>query len=479
MDVKKYCRIRQYKAAMSLLISVTASFLKMQLFPNNFFLFNCPGNSALNSPDKSPSHRKAAFFIVLHLKNWFDSCFIATEYAVSVLRELPFSAEQYTEHYNNMKKTERRSVIMSIMSFAQQPDIGSTYQRMRQEELVERIAARKKELADDLLILSHHYQHDSIYQFADLTGDSLKLAAEAAKINDRKFLIFCGVHFMAEAADILSAEHQQVLLPHLEAGCPMADMSTKTAVATAWNELATVTGIAEKDITPVTYVNSSAEVKSFVGEKGGSSCTSSNAERVLDWALSRGKPVFFFPDQHLGRNASYALGIPEEQVVLWRRGEPLGGCSRERLKQAGVILWDGYCEVHLRIFPEHVRAWRAENPRATVIVHPECRNEVVRLADMSGSTEAIISAVAAGEPGSHWVIGTESNLVNRLADQHPDKTIHSLTPACLCPTMSAVKAANLLWVLDNLAEGKVVNRIQVPRETAVQAKSCLDRMLSI
>ncbi|MCI5209588.1 MAG: quinolinate synthase NadA, partial [Candidatus Electrothrix sp. ATG2] len=189
--------------------------------------------------------------------------------------------------------------------------------------------------------------------------------------------------------------------------------------------------------------------------------------------------VFFFPDQHLGRNASYALGLPEEQIVLWRRGEPMGGCDQEELKQARVVLWDGYCEVHMRSFPEHVHAWRAQDPQATVIVHPECRNEVVRLADMSGSTEAIISAVAAGEPGSHWVIGTEINLVDRLAKQHPDKSIHSLTPACLCPTMSAVKPVNLLWVLDNLAEEKVVNQIQVPQPIAVQAKSCLDRMLSI
>jgi quinolinate synthase len=365
------------------------------------------------------------------------------------------------------------------MSFAQQPDIGSTYQKIKQEELVERIAARKKELAGDLLILSHHYQHDALYQFADLTGDSLKLAADAAKINDKQFLIFCGVHFMAEAADILSAEHQQVLLPHLDAGCPMADMSTRTAVETAWTELSTVTGVVEKAITPVTYVNSSADVKSFVGEKGGSSCTSSNAEKVLAWALSRGELVFFFPDQHLGRNASYALGLPEEQVVLWRRGEPMGGCSQKELKRARVVLWDGYCEVHMRSFPEHVHAWRAQDPQATVIVHPECRNEVVRLADMSGSTEAIISAVAASEPGSHWVIGTEVNLVDRLAKQHPDKTIHSLTPACLCPTMSALKPANLLWMLDNLAKGNVVNRIQVPQAIAVQAKKCLDKMLSI
>ncbi len=365
------------------------------------------------------------------------------------------------------------------MSFTQQMDIGPKYQGIDQQEIFERIATRKKELAGDLLILSHHYQHDSLYQFADLRGDSLKLAGDAAKIKDKQFLIFCGVHFMAEAADILSADHQQVILPHLDAGCPMADMSTRAAVQTAWTELSAISGVAGERITPVTYVNSSADVKSFVGEKGGAACTSSNAEQVLEWALSRGNMVFFFPDQHLGRNASCALGLPEEQVVLWRRGEPQGGCTEEELKQAKVVLWDGYCEVHMRSFPEHVHYWRSQDPQAKVIVHPECRNEVVRLADMSASTEGIIAAVKASEPDSHWVIGTEVNLVDRLARLHPDMTIHSLTAACLCPTMSAIKPAHLLWVLDNLAEGKVVNRIQVPPSIAVQAKKCLDRMLAV
>ncbi len=365
------------------------------------------------------------------------------------------------------------------MSFGQQVDIGVRYQRMDLQEILERIAIRKKELAGELLILSHHYQHDALYQFADLTGDSLKLAGDAAKIKDKQFLIFCGVHFMAEAADILSADHQQVILPHLDAGCPMADMSSRPAVQAAWAELSNVSAVPEERITPVTYVNSSADVKSFVGEKGGSSCTSSNAGRVLEWALSRGEKVFFFPDQHLGRNASYALRLPEDQVLLWRRGEPMGGCTEEELKRAKVVLWDGYCEVHMRSFPEHVLYWRYQDPQAKVIVHPECRNEVVREADMSGSTEAIIAAVESAEPASHWVIGTEVNLVRRLAGLHPDMTIHSLTQGCLCPTMSAVKPANLLWVLDNLAEGKVVNQIKVPQEIAGQAGRCLDRMLSI
>jgi quinolinate synthase len=259
----------------------------------------------------------------------------------------------------------------------------------------------------------------------------------------------------------------------------MADMATQPAIAAAWEELRKVTGLVDREILPVTYVNSSAEVKAFVGEHGGSVCTSSNAKRVLRWALDQGRLVFFFPDQHLGRNASWMLEIPDERVVLWRRGEPLGGNDAVRLKQARVVLWDGYCEVHMRIFPEHISYWRATAPEAKIIVHPECRNEVVRAADLSGSTEGIIKAVAEAEKGSHWVIGTEINLVRRLANEHPDKIIHSLAPGCLCPTMDAITPVNLLWILDNLAEGRVVNRIQVDARIALQAKKSLNRMLAI
>ena len=360
-----------------------------------------------------------------------------------------------------------------------QVDIGAQYQELAEEEILARIAARKEELAETLLILGHHYEQDGVYRFADLSGDSLKLSREAAEIKDKKYLVFCGVHFMAEVAAILAADDQVVLLPHLDAGCPMAEMSTRPAIEAAWPELSEAAGIAGDRIIPVTYVNSSAEVKGFVGEHGGSVCTSSNAEKVLSWALETGDLVFFFPDQHLGRNASFALGLPEEQVVLWRRGEPLGGCSREELARAKVVLWDGYCEVHMRSFPEHVHHWRAREPEAKIVVHPECRNEVVRLADLSGSTEGIIAAVAAGESGSSWVIGTEVNLVHRLALQHPHKTIYSLTPACLCPTMDSIDPAHLLWVLDNLAEGRVVNRIRVPEAVAIHARKALDRMLRL
>ncbi len=365
------------------------------------------------------------------------------------------------------------------MSVMRQIDIGRQYLGCAEDEILARIQARKEELVDRLLILGHHYQRDSVYRFADLKGDSLKLSREAAAIQDREFLVFCGVHFMAEAADILAADNQKVLLPHLDAGCPMADMASSSAIATAWKELTAVTGLADNDIIPITYVNSSALVKAFVGEHGGSVCTSSNAKEVLAWALGQGKMVFFFPDQHLGRNASWMLNIPDEQVALWRRGEPMGGNGKNDLKNARVVLWDGYCEVHMRIFPEHVSGWRATAPEATIIVHPECRNEVVRAADLYGSTEGIITAVAAGASGSHWVIGTEINLVRRLANEYPDKIIHSLTPDCLCPTMDAVSPANLLWILDNLAHGRVVNQVRVDPETAVQARKSLNQMLAI
>ena len=360
-----------------------------------------------------------------------------------------------------------------------QVDIGNQYRNIEAAGILERIQKRKDELAGRILILGHHYEQDGVFRFADLAGDSLKLSREAAAIRDREFLIFCGVHFMAEAADILSAPHQKVLLPHLDAGCPMADMASRAAIEAAWQELCAASGLAGEEIIPITYVNSSAAVKAFVGAHNGSVCTSSNANRVLAWALQQGKMVFFFPDQHLGRNASWMLDIPENEVLLWHRGEPRGGHEPAEIARARVVLWDGYCEVHMRIFPEHVQDWRAHFPEAKIMVHPECRNEVVRMADLSGSTEGIIKAVAESDPGSHWVIGTEINLVERLAGQYPDKRIDHLAPACLCPTMDAVGPANLLWVLDNLAGGRVVNQITVEEEIAVQARKALDQMLAI
>jgi quinolinate synthase len=359
----------------------------------------------------------------------------------------------------------------------QQVDIGSEYLDEREEILLEKIAERKKELGDELLILGHHYQQEAVFQFADMTGDSLKLAKHAAASKNSRYIVFCGVHFMAESADILTSAEQSVFLPDLRAGCPMADMATVEEVGWAWQDLAEIT---DDRIIPVTYVNSSAAIKAFVGERGGSVCTSSNAERVLKWALEQGRKVFFFPDEHLGRNSAYALGIAEDEVVLWDREKALGGNTAEQLRKAKIILWNGYCTVHMQFTPSHVEMWRQKDPDMQVIVHPECRHEVVRLADSYGSTEMIIKAVRESAPGSKWAIGTEINLVDRLGRQFPDREIHSLSPfQCLCSTMYRIKPAYLLWILDNIIAGNSINRITVDEETAALAKLALDRMLEI
>lgn len=359
-----------------------------------------------------------------------------------------------------------------------QEEIGPEYLEEKEEALLNRIATGKKELGQQLLVLCHHYQQDAVYRFADMTGDSLKLAKYAAGARERRYIVFCGVHFMAESADILTSAEQIVILPDLRAGCPMADMATLDEVEWAWEEIGRI--VAAERIVPVTYVNSSARIKAFVGKHGGSVCTSSNAERVLTWALGRGERVFFFPDEHLGRNSAYALGIREEEIALWQRSKPLGGNSPERLKKARILLWDGYCTVHMLFSAAHVRMWREKDPEVQIIVHPECRHEVVKGADLYGSTETIIKTVSSSPAGSHWAVGTEINLVNRLQAQHPDKQIHSLSPfQCLCSTMYRIKPAYLLWVLDNLTAGRVVNRITVDPQTAQLARIALDRMLEI
>ncbi|MGV1100142.1 quinolinate synthase NadA [Thiovibrio sp. JS02] len=363
------------------------------------------------------------------------------------------------------------------MTALQQVELGSEYLQEKEEILSQKIAARKKELGGNLLILGHHYQQEAIFRFADLTGDSLKLARNAAQATDKKYIVFCGVHFMAESADILTSPDQVVILPDLRAGCPMADMASREEVEWAWQDLA---GVVSGRIIPVTYVNSSALLKAFVGRLGGSVCTSSNAERVLTWALAQGEKVFFFPDEHLGRNSASALGIPDDEVVLWDRAKPLGGNTPAQLRKAKVILWNGYCTVHMQFQAKHVSHWREKDPQVRIIVHPECRHEVVSQADLYGSTEAIIKAVGDSPPGSKWAIGTEVNLVNRLKRLYPDREIHSLSPfQCLCSTMYRIKPGYLLWVLDNLVARKVVNRITVPAEVAAEAKLSLDRMLLI
>ena len=359
-----------------------------------------------------------------------------------------------------------------------QVEIGAETYEQAEEILDESIGARKKELGEKLLVLCHHYQQEAVYKFADMTGDSLKLAKHAAACKDKSYIVFCGVHFMAESADILTGKDQAVILPDLRAGCPMADMASLDDVSWAWKELAAITDAAR--IIPVTYVNSSAAIKAFVGEREGSVCTSSNAERVLTWALGRGEKVFFFPDEHLGRNSAIALGIDPQEIILWDRDEHLGGNSAEAVRKSKVILWNGYCTVHMQFNAAHVAMWRRKDPEVRIIVHPECRHEVVAGADHYGSTENIIKAVSSSEPGSKWAVGTEINLVNRLARLNPDKEIHSLSPfQCLCSTMYRIKPKYLLWVLDNLVQGEVKNQIRVDPETAKLARIALDRMLEI
>jgi quinolinate synthase len=347
--------------------------------------------------------------------------------------------------------------------------------------LVDRAGAAKEALGDRAFVLGHHYQRDEVIQFADVTGDSFKLAQQAAARPAAEFLVFCGVHFMAESADILTAGHLQVVLPDLAAGCSMADMATFDQVEEAWDTLADA-GVADVTV-PVSYMNSSAAIKGFTGRHGGTICTSSNAQRALDWAFGRrgaGK-VLFMPDQHLGRNtAVLQLGMSLDDCVLYDPHRPGGGVSAEALRNARMILWRGHCSVHGRFRRQSVDDVRARIPGVTVLVHPECRHDVVTAADLVGSTEYIIQTVAAAAPGSAFAVGTELNLVRRLALRHPDKTVVFLDrTVCFCSTMNRIDLPHLVWALESLVRGDVVNRITVDPDTAGHARTALDRMLAL
>jgi len=376
----------------------------------------------------------------------------------------------------------------------QQP-IPREYTSLPTATVVERIAARKAQLGDQLVILGHHYQQDEVICFADVVGDSFQLPRDAAQQTAAEDVIFCGVHFMAESADILTADHQQVLLPDLGAGCSMADMAQLDDVQDAW--VAIHNACRDQDnfkLVPITYMNSAANLKAFVGENGGAVCTSSNCEKILRWALgqktSDASPatpdpslkIIFFPDQHLGRNTAYAMGFPLESMVVWdyRHADGNGGLTDEQIRAATFILWKGHCSVHQLFRPEHVDQARAKYPGVKVIVHPECRWEVVQKADLSGSTDLIGKTIAAALAGSTWAVGTEVHMVNRLAKKHPDKHIMILSECqCLCTTMYRIDPPHLLWMLDNLAAGKVVNRIEVDSYTKYWARVSLQRMLDI
>lgn len=352
--------------------------------------------------------------------------------------------------------------------------IPEKYQNMSQEELEQRAWEVKKQLGEKLFIPGHHYQKDEVIQFADSTGDSLKLAKDSAANREAKFIVFCGVHFMAETADILTEKDQKVYLPDMRAGCSMADMADIYQTERAWEMLTDMFG---NTIIPLTYVNSTAAIKAFVGKKGGATVTSSNAEKMVSWALKQKERLLFLPDQHLGRNTAYKLGISLDEMAVW---DPI----TEKLEFDGpvekvkVILWKGYCSVHENFTVENVKAVREKYSNMKVIVHPECKREVVALADYAGSTNYIIQTIENAEPGSSWAIGTETNLVNRLIKKHTDKHIISLNPfMCSCLTMNRIDLAHLVWCLDSIREGIEHNRIEVEEEIAYYAKQALLKML--
>lgn len=363
-----------------------------------------------------------------------------------------------------------------------EPGVGcdfDSYLLTPDNTLDDRIASAKARLGRDVVILGHHYQRDEVIKFADFRGDSLKLSQQAGA-TDARYIIFCGVHFMAESADILTPATQKVILPNLAAGCSMADMANLFQVRSAWKQIHEVIGD-DQTVVPVTYINSAANLKAFVGEHGGTVCTSTNAPTAVAWALEQGEKVFFFPDQHLGRNTGVKLGYdPTSEMVVWDPFKPLGGNTPESIQRAKFILWKGHCSVHKRFTLEQIEKARRDRPGIQVLVHPECELEIVNAADLNGSTEFIIKAVTNSPAGSKWAIGTEINLVSRLAKEQPDKFIMCLDPEiCPCSTMYRIHPSFLLWTLENLVAGNVVNQIVVPDKTRGDALVALQRMLTV
>ena len=345
--------------------------------------------------------------------------------------------------------------------------------------LVERAKVARAALGDRALVLGHHYQRDEVIDFADITGDSFKLAQSAAAQSSAEYIIFCGVHFMAESADILTSSKQKVILPDLAAGCSMADMATANQVEKCWQELTEV-GVADRTI-PVTYMNSSAAIKSFTGEHGGTICTSSNAQKTMEWAFTQGEKILFLPDQHLGRNtAVQSLGLSLDDCVLWNPWKPMGGLTREAIQAAKVILWRGHCSVHGKFTKQSIDEVRLRVPGIQVLVHPECQHEVIKNADVVGSTEQIIRTVNASHAGSKWAIGTELNLVSRLAKNNPDKQIIFLDKdVCYCSTMNRIDLPHLVWAMESLVSGHVVNQISVDPRVAKFSRIALEQMLAL
>lgn len=356
----------------------------------------------------------------------------------------------------------------------------SAFRSMADAECHAHIRAARARLGDQAVILCHHYQRADVYQYADLTGDSLKLARLASK-TDAEYIIFCGVHFMAEVADIMSKPQQLALLPDLAAGCSMADMANLAKVERGWRELGAILN-AEEQITPVTYINSAADLKAFCGRHGGIVCTSSNARPIAEWAFRQREKILFFPDQHLGRWTGHSMGIPFDEMQIWDPDLENGGLTLEQIRKARLLLWKGHCSVHQMFQPAHIRKFRAEHPDGLVISHPECCFEVCQLSDHVGSTEHIVKIVKEAAPNTRWLVGTELNLVNRLAGEvkPQGKIVQFMAPTvCMCSTMQRIDPPHLAWMLENLAAGHIVNRIAVPEHEAVPARLTLERMLAV
>ncbi len=355
----------------------------------------------------------------------------------------------------------------------------SAYEGCSADELFQRITAAKKALGEQVLLLGHNYQRDDVIVHADLRGDSLLLSKLAAERSSHPYVVFCGVHFMAETADILSRSNQTVILPDLAAGCSMADMAAIEQVDQCWEELSRVLPV-EETVMPAVYVNSAAILKAFCGEHGGITCTSSNAKAVMEWCWQRREKILFFPDEHLGRNVANTMGMPREQMIVWDPYQPYGGNTKEAILKARLILWKGHCSVHQMFQATHVEYFKKTYPRIKIIVHPECHEDVVNQADLVGSTEFIIRTVKSATAGTIWGVGTELNLVNRLKQEEIDKQIFFLSPTvCRCATMYRIDGAHLCWSMENLAQGIVVNQITVPDDEKVMARIALDRMMAV
>ncbi len=357
--------------------------------------------------------------------------------------------------------------------------IPTRYMKLSPEEIDAGIAEARKLLGEQVILLGHHYQREDVIKYADFRGDSYLLSKQAAEIEEARAIVFCGVHFMAETADVLSSDEQSVILPNMAAGCSMADMASFEEVVDCWNDIETVLE-GEGTVIPITYMNSSAAIKALCGENGGLVCTSSNADRAYKWAWERGDKVLFLPDQHLGRNTAKKMGISEDEMVVWNPFKPMGGLSTEQIRRAKVILWQGHCSVHTRFTTKQIEDARASDPDVNILVHPECTKEVVESADYVGSTEYIQNVIRDAPAGTSWGVGTEINMVSRLATENPNKNVFCLDPVvCPCATMYRIHPAYVLWVLEGLVAGLVINRIEVPAETKANAKLALDRMLEI